>query len=278
MDGDGYISKADPNVSYTKKEIADAFKTELEKANIPFKTYRADGGKEFVSWDEKYDIEVKQIQQKVMGSLPPKGLFALYRPQKHNERLKDKLKRAKIPFYTGYFNGDEYVAWKTEYKDSVSKIINKEYPKTITGDLQLLEDLGKRNEAFPILKEQADKGSPEAQLRLSEFYMEGAYVERDLDEAVRLIQAAASNNYPPALANLGVNTFNGGLGMQADKKKGINLLRKAALLDDTFAMCVLATLPSNLLSQEEVTEFNNFHEKAKKNGMPCDGYKGILRI
>ena len=92
--------------------------------------------------------------------------------------------------------------------------------------------------AAQTLEEQianAESGDAEAQFNLGYNYFHGANdVPQDYAQAVRWYQAAAEQNHPKAICNLGF-CYDGGSGVEKDEVKAVELYRKAAELGDIVA-------------------------------------------
>lgn len=97
-------------------------------------------------------------------------------------------------------------------------------------------------EAAQFLQQAADAGSPEAQFRLAQLYERGLGVEANPAKALALYQAAAAQNYPKALNDMGFLYFQGELGLERDPQKGLDLFMQAADLRQQEAMFNVAAM------------------------------------
>lgn len=96
----------------------------------------------------------------------------------------------------------------------------------------LLYELGIKadeNEAFPWFKKAADKGDPEAQTYVGDFYYGefGDLFEDKESEAYKWYKKAADRNFPYGIYLL-AECYNLGDGVEEDEAKYLELLRKAA--------------------------------------------------
>ncbi len=96
--------------------------------------------------------------------------------------------------------------------------------------------------AAQLLQQAADAGSPEAQFRLAQLYERGLGVEVDPARALALYKAAAEQNYPKALNDMGFLYFQGELGLERDLQKGLALFMQAADLRQQEAMFNVAAM------------------------------------
>ncbi|MBB3143063.1 SH3 domain-containing protein [Halomonas organivorans] len=92
---------------------------------------------------------------------------------------------------------------------------------------------GEAEEAPPGDLRAAERGEPQAQLRLALAYLEGRGVERDDALAARWFEAAASQGVIPAQNNLG-SLYENGRGVEQDYAKAIHWYREAAQAGDPF--------------------------------------------
>ena len=97
-------------------------------------------------------------------------------------------------------------------------------------------------EAADWLHRAAEAGSPEAQFELGKLYEAGLGVEPDPARALELYEAAAAQDFPDAINDLGFLHYQGGLGLVRDPKVAIDLFRRAAELRHPQAMYNTAAL------------------------------------
>lgn len=96
--------------------------------------------------------------------------------------------------------------------------------------------------AAEYLTRAADAGNPEAQWKLGQLYEKGTGVPVDQAKALELYLAAAGQDYPRALNDLGVIYFNGELGVERDPAKGLDYMVLAADLRQEEAMFNVAAM------------------------------------
>jgi TPR repeat protein len=100
-----------------------------------------------------------------------------------------------------------------------------------------------------LLRVAADAGNPEAQYALATFYKEGTGVPKDLDKAVRLLQAASLADNVDAEVEYAIALYNG-TGTPKNEAAAVALLRKAAKQNSPIAQNRLARV---LLSGQGAT-------------------------
>lgn len=108
------------SVWYSNPEMQQGLKDGLKKAGIPFRT-RMDGDKEYVSWDHEHDAAAKKVKDALHAGPSPASSVSYSNPQTQ-QRLKDELARAGIPFTTDSREGREYVNWSREHNAAAQKI------------------------------------------------------------------------------------------------------------------------------------------------------------
>ncbi len=96
--------------------------------------------------------------------------------------------------------------------------------------------------AAALLQQAADAGSAEAQFELAQLYEMGLGVAQDIPRAVALYRAAADQEFPDALNDLGFLHFQGGMGVQQDQAKAIGYFERAARQRHPEAMYNVAAL------------------------------------
>ncbi len=121
INGDGYIWKADPNTSIADESLHTAFKEALDSHGIEFSTFRADGGKEFISWFSEDDAAVQRIKESIVGK-PPNSDYMIGSSPDHINHLKARLLQAGIPFEATTYYEYEYVSYLPEHHSIVNKI------------------------------------------------------------------------------------------------------------------------------------------------------------
>jgi len=90
-----------------------------------------------------------------------------------------------------------------------------------------------------LLRVAADAGNPEAQYALATFYKEGNGVPKDLEKAVRLLQAASLADNVDAEVEYAIALYNG-TGTPQNQPAAVALLRKAARQNSPIAQNRLA--------------------------------------
>jgi uncharacterized protein len=98
------------------------------------------------------------------------------------------------------------------------------------------------SEAVTYMQRAADAGMPDAQFELAKLYERGVGVAADPARALELYNAAAAQDFPDALNDLGFLYYNGGLGLTADPAKALDYFRQAADLRHPEALFNYATL------------------------------------
>jgi uncharacterized protein len=78
------------------------------------------------------------------------------------------------------------------------------------------------------IKAAAEKGDATAQHYLGRIHMEGRIIPRDTNAAVMWYEKAVAQDFPNSQLNLGIWLYNGERGRGPDRKRGLQLLRKAA--------------------------------------------------
>lgn len=100
-------------------------------------------------------------------------------------------------------------------------------------------------EAVKFFTRAADAGAPDAQFELAKIYEQGLGVPADPAKALSLYQSSAAQGFADAINDLGFIYFQGGLGLQPDQPKGIDLFRQAADLRHPEAMFNYAGMIDN---------------------------------
>ncbi|MEP2716261.1 caspase family protein [Pseudophaeobacter sp.] len=96
--------------------------------------------------------------------------------------------------------------------------------------------------AVSFLQRAADAGAPEAQFELAKLYERGTGVAADPQKALELYQAAALQNFPDAINDLGFLHHQGGLGLSANPQKAYTFFQRAAELRHPQAQFNFAAL------------------------------------
>ncbi len=97
-------------------------------------------------------------------------------------------------------------------------------------------------EAVTFLNRASEAGSPEAQFELAKLYEKGIGVPQDEARALELYRAAADQDFPDAINDLGFMSFQGGLGLPRDQSAALALFERAADLRHPQAMFNFAAL------------------------------------
>ncbi|QYK42400.1 MAG: caspase family protein [Paracoccaceae bacterium] len=97
-------------------------------------------------------------------------------------------------------------------------------------------------EAIALLTRAAEAGSPEAQFELAKLYEQGIGVDPDPSRALELYRAAAAQDFPDAINDLGFLTYQGGLGLAPDPAEALRLFGRAADLRHPQALFNFAAL------------------------------------
>ena len=82
--------------------------------------------------------------------------------------------------------------------------------------------------AVEIFKETADKGNPSAQLRYGICLWQGEGINSNSFEALKYLKMAANSENSAAMYVIGKAYWNGGNGIEQDKKQGAKYLKDAA--------------------------------------------------
>ncbi len=97
-------------------------------------------------------------------------------------------------------------------------------------------------QAAELLQRAAEAGSAEAEFELAQLYEIGLGVEQNIPRALELYQAAAAQDFPDALNDLGFFYFQGEMGLVRDVQKGLDLFERAANLRQPQAMFNFAAM------------------------------------
>lgn len=96
--------------------------------------------------------------------------------------------------------------------------------------------------AAGLLEQAAAAGSAEAQFELAQLLEMGLGVPQDVPRAIALYQAAAKQEFPDALNDLGFMHFQGGMGLPKDQAKALDYFERAARQRHPEAMYNYAAL------------------------------------
>ena len=99
--------------------------------------------------------------------------------------------------------------------------------------------------AVEIFKETADKGNPSAQLRYGICLWQGEGIKANSFEAIKYLKLAAGSGNSTAMYIIGKAYWNGGDGIEQNKKQGAEYLRSAARSNHPKAreMCIANKIP-----------------------------------
>jgi hypothetical protein len=97
-------------------------------------------------------------------------------------------------------------------------------------------------EAARLLSEAAEAGSAEAQFELAQLYEAGLGVAQDPVRALALYRAAADQDFPDALNDMGFHHFQGTLGVARDQARALDYFERAANARHPEAMFNFAAL------------------------------------
>jgi len=97
---------------------------------------------------------------------------------------------------------------------------------------------------FNKIRSLAEKGDPEAQCKLGEFYDLGNHVTLDEQEAVKWYLKAAEQGYAPAQTNI-ADRYYGSRGLPQNYKEAIKWYRKSAVQGSDWALVRLALCYQN---------------------------------
>ncbi|MEZ5796958.1 MAG: caspase family protein [Paracoccaceae bacterium] len=95
--------------------------------------------------------------------------------------------------------------------------------------------------AAELLEQAAASGDPESQFQLARLYERGMGVPQDLDRALALYQAAAAQDFPSAVNEIGFFYFNGALGLPLDQAEALKQFQRAADLKQPEALFNVAS-------------------------------------
>lgn len=104
-------------------------------------------------------------------------------------------------------------------------------------------------EALRYYRMSASQGDSAGEYGLGALYASGEGVERNYREAVRWFAKAVEQGHGPAIAVLATSYLEGGLGLEEDRDKALNLLRRGAALGDESARQHLKRLSREAATQ-----------------------------
>ena len=173
-----------------------------------------------------------------------------------------------IPFYlTGdgtqelAQQDDRRVAWsdiRPEQEAQLAKLAEGGDTRSMLGlaymRLNPAESRFDPREAVDFLTRAANAGSPEAQFELAKLYEKGIGVEPDEARALELYRAAADQDFPDAINDLGFMSYQGGLGLPRDQNAALALFERAADLRHPQAMFNFAALIDDGLIPSKTSE------------------------
>lgn len=136
--------------------------------------------------------------------------------------------------------------------ETLSEEAKTSYEKALGGDLEGQYNMGIRylngdgvekdvTQALVLLENSADKGNANAQFGLGYLYAQGQGVEKNPSRAVELYEAAAAQGHLKAISNLAMHCESGE-GLSKDVPRAAELYRKVAEQGDTLAQLNLAML------------------------------------
>lgn len=186
-----------------------------------------------------------------------------------------------IPFYlTGDGAGDlaqqadPRSAWsdiRPEQEAQLAKLAEGGDTRSMLGlaymRLNPAEDRFDPTEAVDFLTRAANAGSPEAQFELAKLYEKGIGVDQDEARALELYRAAADQDFPDAINDLGFMSFQGGLGLPRDQDAALVLFERAADLRHPQAMFNFAALiDDGLISRKGPKDAASYLYAALRSG------------
>jgi hypothetical protein len=131
-------------------------------------------------------------------------------------------------------NGNKQLAWQSFKYHSITNIFAKYmvgyyyYHDEEVPELQNMSKEERVRIAVEIFKESADKGNPSAQLRYGICLWQGEGISVNSFEALKYLKLAADSGNSAAMYVIGKAYWNGGNGINRDKEKGADYLKKAA--------------------------------------------------
>lgn len=105
-------------ISMADAAMQEELKKRLKEAGIPFRVTTQDG-KEFVGWSPEHNTAAQKIMESLRGT---PGSSVSYSNPATQQRLKDELAKAGIPFTTSTRDGKEFVSWPAEHNAAADRI------------------------------------------------------------------------------------------------------------------------------------------------------------
>jgi hypothetical protein len=118
----------DSNQHFTDPALHNKLIKYLESEGIPYKTYYADGGKEYVSWPSERNDEVSPFLNQIKGANLPPG-HAMTSGSKTLQYYKKRFEESSLPFEVVTSYGETYLTWSKENDEMVQKIFEAPIPK-----------------------------------------------------------------------------------------------------------------------------------------------------
>lgn len=87
------------------------FKDALNKAAVPYETYRDEKGNERLKWQGENNDAVERVRISLFGPLPPAGRSIGF-DARYQDQFKKFLDSNRIPYKTAMSYGKEYVIWE----------------------------------------------------------------------------------------------------------------------------------------------------------------------
>jgi len=96
-------------------------------------------------------------------------------------------------------------------------------------------ETGQFEKAFPVLKEAAELGNPEAQYNLGYCYQAGIQVEQSITKSIKWFQKSAEQGYNNGLYQM-MMAYGSGKGVEQDYEKAFNYAKQCASNNDETCM------------------------------------------
>ncbi len=169
-----------------------------------------------------------------------------------------------------YFSVSQYVT--AHYGTVDNGITALEDVRIMSADLDQHAGLEANDHEYNVME--ANEGNPHAQMYLARRYFWGqGGVRPDPEEARRWFEAAAAQNHPEGLYNLGVLYANGQLGYPVNSTKAIELFKAAAdpiTGEPAFPMALYAvgTHYQNSIEEKNINKAISYYVRACATGSP----------
>lgn len=124
------------------------------------------------------------------------------------------------------------------------------------------------------VKSAAEKGDPTAQHFLGRGYFEGTFGQPDIKAGVQWYEKAVAQDFPNSQANLGSWLYFGERGVGEDRKRGLDLLRRAAETGDDRALLQFGKALRDEGNAAEAAE--NLEASARKNNAAAMYFLGEM--